>query len=451
MIKIYYPRTFTSERNYIIDIIFDEFLGLAYEKVDYEDSDYKIILDNNASLVIRDAFFSCQEEENYLKLENIPSEISFGKNRFIVESDIPILYGNDEINITQEGITCGIDLFASTFFMLTRWEEYVNKARDMHNRFPAAASTAFKNSFIDRPVVNEYVEMLWNMLVHLGIGQKRKERKFDIILTHDVDHLSYWKGPIRSLQVLGADLLKRRNFPLFLRNLAGLIRVKTGNQKDPFDTFDYIMDLSEEANIKSRFYYMSGGVTKYDNHYRITEPAALNSIKKVKERGHIIGFHPSYDAYNNPDQWKKEKDRLEEVLGFQVKEGRQHYLRFEAPETWNIWNDHGMDMDCTVGYADREGFRCGTCYDYTVYDFLKRKKLQVKEFPLIVMEGSLFGYQYFSPEKMEEKIMSLVDITKKYQGNFVYLWHNSSFNTEYWQPIDAVYKNTLSNFKNLKL
>lgn len=439
------------EREYIVDIVFDEFLGISYEKKAYEGNDYKIVLNNNASLVFRDAFFSYQEEESYLNLENIPAKVRFGHNQFIVEDDIPILYGSDEIVVTHESIICGIDLFASAYFMLVRWEEYVKQERDIHNRFPAAASLAFKNHFLDRPIVNEYIEMLWNMLVHLGLEQKRIERKFDIILTHDVDHLSYWKGPVRTLQVLGADLLKRRNVPLFLKNIVNVTKVKLGKQNDPYDTFDFIMDLSEEANIKSRFYYMSGGVTKFDNDYRIDEHASLASIQKVKERGHSFGFHPSYDAYNDPVQWRKEKDLLEEVLGFPVKEGRQHYLRFEAPLTWNIWNDHGMDMDCTVGYADREGFRCGTCYEYTAFDFLRKKKLKVKEYPLIVMEGSLYGYQYVSPQEMEKKIMSLVDKTKKYQGNFVYLWHNSSFNTEYWKPIDAVYKNTLNHFKKFNL
>ena len=73
-------------------------------------------------------------------------------------------------------IECGIDIFASSFFMLTRWEEYVNKIRDMHNRFPAYASLACKNNFLDRPIVNEYVEMLWNMLKFLGCKQEKKKR-----------------------------------------------------------------------------------------------------------------------------------------------------------------------------------------------------------------------------------------------------------------------------------
>ncbi len=86
----------------------------------------------------------------------------FSKNDFIVEKDIPIIYGTDKLEITEQNqniITCGIDIFASSFFMLTRWEEYVNKNRDRHNRFPAIESLAFKNDFLSRPVVNEYVEM----------------------------------------------------------------------------------------------------------------------------------------------------------------------------------------------------------------------------------------------------------------------------------------------------
>ncbi|MFJ5713879.1 polysaccharide deacetylase family protein [Neobacillus sp. NPDC093127] len=448
MITIYLPRNFLPERTYIIDILIGEYLGIAYEICDYEGVDYKIVLENKSILIIRDSFFSCQAGEDYLKPENIPAEIGWGINPFSIEEDIPIIYGNDEIAVMSQDITCGIDLFGSAFFMLTRWEEYVNKERDMHNRFPAKASAAYKNAFLERPIVNEYVEMLWNMLAHLGIEQARKEREFELILTHDVDHISYWKGPLRHVQVLGADILKRKNVALFLRHIVDLTRVKLGKQNDPYDTFDYIMNLSESAGIKSRFYFMSGGSTQFDNNYQVDESAALNIIKKVKERGHIIGFHPSFNAYNNPLQWKKEKERLEEALGFSVKEGRQHYLRFEVPVTWNIWDSNRMEMDCTLGYPEREGFRCGTCYEYTVFDFIERKKLTIKEFPLIVMDGTLFGFQDLSPKQMETATMKLLEITKKYKGKFVYLWHNSSFNIEHWKKHDSVYTHILTELKN---
>ena len=76
---------------------------------------------------------------------------------------------------------------------------------------------------------------------------------------------------------------------------------------DPYDTFDILMKISDEYGLKSHFYFMSGGLTKYDNRYRIDEPKCLELINKIKKREHIIGFHSSYNAYNDNEQFKKEK------------------------------------------------------------------------------------------------------------------------------------------------
>lgn len=450
MITIYYPRGFQAEREYVLEVLFEEFLGVKYELCPYDDKDYKVVLENKSTLFIKDSFFGEQKEDHYLKAENIPSQIPFAANNpFLVEKDIPIIFGDEELDVEVEQIKCGIDIFGSAFFMLTRWEEYVNKKRDLHHRFPAAESVAYKNKFLDRPIVNEYVEMLWKMLTYLRINQASRKRSFSIILTHDVDELAYWSGAKRSLQVLGADLLKRKDISLFWRNIGELFSVKTGRKKDPYDTIDYLLDLSENSDLKSHFYFMSGGITKFDSNYNIKGEAAIKMIEMIRQRGHIIGFHPSYAAFNNPKQWKMEKEILEQALGGPVNEGRQHYLRFEAPFTWNIWNDHGMTMDSTLGYADQEGFRCGTCYEYTVFDFINRRKLRLKENPLVVMEGTLYGYQSLTPNQMEDRIIKLMEVTKKYRGNFVFLWHNSSFNIDYWKKHDVVYKNIVHRSSEL--
>ena len=440
MIKIITPNKFSQEKTYIIDILFKSFLGIDYI-INNNDgiTDYKIILDNGNNIIIKDHFFSkLAKGDTYLNIKNIPEDIRFSKNQFTVEADISIIYGTDELKVTDDKIICGIDVFASAFFMLTRWEEYVDKARDIHNRFPASESLAFKNNFMDRPVVNEYVEILWNMLKHLGHKQERKKRNFEIILTHDVDNLHYWKY-VNIPRALAGDIIKRKSLKLAKSRFSEFVSYKLGKSKDPYDTFDWLMDLSESVDIKSRFYFMSGGTTHFDNEYSINEKKCLKVINRIKDRGHIIGFHPSYNAYNDSIQWKKEKDDLETVLGFQVKEGRNHYLRFEAPTTWQIWNDNSMEMDCTVGYADREGFRCGTCYEFKPFNFLTRKKLNVKEYPLTIMEGTLAGYRGLAPCEMKKRIALLKGVTKRYSGKFVLLWHNSSFNTNEWAGYKSIY------------
>lgn len=396
-----------------------------------------------------------------MKSENIPKSVSFktkDNNPFIPEDDIPIIYGSPYLKIRQSLIECGIDIFSSSFFMLTRWEEYVNKTRDLHNRFPAYASLSYKFKFLDRPIVNEYVEMLKNMLLKLNNNLYFKKHEFKFLLTHDVDRpLKYpIKYPniliilIETMRDAGEtviNFLNRGNIRVF-SNLISQIKsnmgIYFGLQKDPFDNFDYLMDLSEEIGTKSYFFFMGRGVTKFDNAYRSDDQFIKELVRKIKQRGHYIGMHASYNSFNNPDQFRREKEELEKNLDSQISFGRQHYLRFEVPTTWQIWEDNGMSWDSTLSYADKEGFRCGTCYEFSVFNVLSRKKLKLKEKPLVVMEGSFVHYQpKVTPDEMEKKIIILINKVRKYNGEFVFLWHNSSFNTITWRNYQHIYESVL--------
>ncbi|GAH70917.1 unnamed protein product, partial [marine sediment metagenome] len=165
--------------------------------------------------------------------------------------------------------------------------------------------------------------------------------------------------------------------------------------------------------------------------------------EKIKSRGHLIGFHPSYNSYNDQKQWEEEYSKLSTEVSQKVKIGRQHFLRFEIPTTWQIWEDNNMKWDSTLTYPEKEGFRCGTCYKYSVFNILTRKKLKLKEMPLTVMEVSMVDYQNLTPEIMKKKIIKLINDVKKYNGKFVLLWHNSNFNNELWKKYKIVYEEIL--------
>lgn len=445
MIRLNISDRFLPEKKYIIDILFGCFLGLNYQVNISNIDDSECILENGKKLIIKDSFFSHFEDGlGYLDKKNVPDKIKFLKNQFIAEKNIPVVYGDDEFSVKENEIICGIDIFGSSFFMLVRWEEYANKTRDLHNRFPATASLAYKYNFLDRPVVNEYVEMLWNILKYLGCNQKRIEKKYELVLTHDVDNIFKWKNFGLFVRNIAGDIIKRKNTSLALEN----IRQYFGNNPDPYDMFDFLMDLSEKRGIKSHFFFKSGGTSKFDNNFSINQPFVKKIREKIRSRGHLIGFHPSYNSYNNQKQWEEEYFILSTEISQKVKIGRQHYLRFEIPTTWQIWEDNNMEWDSTLSYADKEGFRCGTCYEYSVFNILSRKKLKLKEMPLEVMEGSLVIYQKLPPEKVEEKITKLIEKVKKYNGSFVLLWHNSSFNSEFWARYQGIYEKIVSINKN---
>jgi len=45
------------------------------------------------------------------------------------------------------------DIFAASFYLLSRYEEYLPHVRDVHERFTAEQSLAFKYRFLDKPII----------------------------------------------------------------------------------------------------------------------------------------------------------------------------------------------------------------------------------------------------------------------------------------------------------
>lgn len=447
MLKIIIPSLFIPEKKYVFDILIGEFLGLKFEIEASDDVSGYEIWSGKKKVIIADAFFGNCKEQQYLSVENIPNTISRLNNSEFDVEDMPVLYGEPEISNNEEEITCGIDLIASSFFMLSRWEEFVIKERDVHKRFSAFNSLAYKFNFLHKAVVNEYVELLWKMLLFLDPDLKRIQHTFEIIPTHDVDHIKLWKSISSSRKRLAHNFITQRKFKNGFLNFKNMLSTFFRLEKDPFDSFDYIMDVSEKEGLKSRFYFLCGGKTKYDNNIDIDSTAYTNVIDNIRNRGHVIGFHPSYDAPYHSEIWGGEKDALEKTLGQLVSQGRHHYLRFSVPDTWQLWEENNMEIDSTAGYYDMPGFRCGTCYTYSVFNCVLRKKLKLKEMPLIFMEMTAIEYMKLSPQQILLKAESLYKEVEKYSGRFVFLWHNSSMFTAEFKPYLFIYESIIKGFK----
>lgn len=434
MINIFVPDDNHSEREYIIQTIFEDFLGLNYSlEFDNNIRNY-LIKFSEKEIVIKDSFFALFPGNLLYLTENaLPKSVAFSKNEFIIESDIPVLFGSPEISLAENMIFCEIDIFATIFFMLTRWEEYVNKSRDEHDRFPGEESVAYTYQFLHRPIVNEYVEMLWQLIIKCGYSGKRKIKEYELVLTHDIDQLDYPK----LYYIIAGDLIKRKQIKLAWRNLSYYF--KTGS--NPYDTFDFIMSVSERLGLQSHFYFMSSdSEIPPDNKQYIFNKRFAKKLKEVKDRGHIIGFHPGYFTYQDPKRWNYEKELLESATQSKILEGRQHFLRFNVPETFRIWEQNNMKMDSSMGYARHTGFRCGTGDIFKVFDFLERKELNIKEQPLIIMDGSL---SEFSIENSVKLIKKYVDVSKKYHSRLTLLFHNTTFYGESWKGYDDLYLNAL--------
>ncbi len=442
MLKIRIPQSFENERRYIIDLFFHELLGLKYDLLVFPGANYEIELPNHSILIIKDQFFSHISGDTYLELANFPAAPIFVKSDFCDPDEMPVLYGVSDMIVKDDEIICQADIFASAFFLLTRWEEYVNPARDAFGRFPGEESYVQIHQLHYRPLVNEYEVFLWNMLKFLGYKAERKHRIFTVIPTHDVDNFARYDQLRKIFRALGGDLIKRKSVSQFFKTIKTSIKVRRGNLKDPYDMFDELMDMSEHAGLKSEFYFIPGELGERDVRYRFLSESVGQTISKIESRGHVVGYHAGMDSFEDSEQFETEISRLRSIAKNAVS-GRQHYLRFAVPYTWRLWNSHGFCYDSSICYENDIGFRASIACEYPVFDILESKQLKLIERPTIVMDRAVLQ-RYTDPDKFLKVCLQMRRQVEKHHGQFVFLWHPDNFNVSEWADYKAIYPKLLS-------
>lgn len=444
MLLVVFPDNLRAERCWIGSVLLGEFLGLVYE-IRFDAARRVRICSAGKTLELSDAFF-LRAQEYWLAGESLPAEplrrwdlADSDLDPRLVEPVVPVLFGAGGFDAGDDHATLELDVFGSAFFMLSRYEEATGNERDIHDRFPAAASLAYREGFVERPIVDEYVEILWAAMKRLWPQLRRKPRQFMTLVSCDVDHPYHPSAASfpRLIKRTAGEAMRKRTFWDAVNPLRNYVASRNGDwQNDPYYfTVDWMMDANERAGNTVAFYFIPE-ITHpvMDDTCLITDRAVRAMMRRIAHRGHEIGIHPGYATYQDVRKIIAGKGKLQQVLNEEritqrILGGRQHYLRWTT-RTPALWDAAGFEYDSTLGYADHAGFRCGTCHEYRMYDLHRRKALQLRQRPLICMECSVtvymgFGFTEFAYARMNK----LKNTVKKFDGNFTLSWHNSYLET----------------------
>jgi hypothetical protein len=369
---------------------------------------------------------------------------------------IPVIFRGDQDQkaIVEECVDgtliFNVDILATVFFMLSRWEEMIFPSNtDIHGRFPASASVAYKQGFLGIPIVDVYALIFREWLQVLLPDWNPSPLKLKVNITHDIDWVSRFSDIGHFILSTGGKLVKQKKAAILLKQMKHLQTQVTTPAKDEFYTsIRDLAELSEKHGIHDRFYFMAARPSKYQQGYNPMSPLVKSCMLELRERGHEIGIHPGYETFKKPEKLLEEKKRLEEALGTNISGGRQHFLRFNVSSTWRHWEQAGLLYDSTMGYADHEGFRCGTCHPYHPFDLERDCEMKIEEIPLIVMDVTLKLYRKLSLDQARSKILELADKCKTAGGTFTLLWHNTSLMDD-WLEWRTMYSNILSELSAL--
>lgn len=324
---------------------------------------------------------------------------------------------------TNEKSAWPFDVFAASFYLVSRYEEYLPFLRDEHNRFPATESIAMKNGFLEDPVVNIWALKLKGLLKARFRGLKFVEYTYHFTPTYDIDIAWAYlhKGLIRSVGGFGKSLLKLNFKDFYLRATSML-----GIGSDPYFTYDYIKSLQNQFAFNPIYFFLMGDFDKYDKSTSYTVTPFQSLIKEISDYA-PIGIHPSYASNSNGSKVSIEKKRLDNILHRNITRSRQHYLMMTMPDTYQQLIDVDISEDYTMGYSSVMGFRAGICTPYRFYNIRLEYAAPLTIFPFAIMDASLKYYKKLPPGEAAEATHTIIDKVKKVNGNLITLWHNNSF------------------------
>jgi hypothetical protein len=289
--------------------------------------------------------------------------------------------------------TCRVDLLLSAVLTLSRFEETLPGARDVHGRFSAYSSIAWQDDFLHRPIVDEYGLALEEVLRVL---------------------LPSWRSAVAKSVRYGRPLATFRDL------LAPLAGIDTTYQLQ----LRKLVQMSAERRVDSAIYWKASNPGPYDTGYDPRDKRIQRMIDSFQAQRLEMGIHPSYATFHSPELLRSEVQALRDVLGEVKLGGRQDYLRW-SPQTWLDWDRLGLAYDASVGFADQIGFRAGTAVPYRPWLWAQQRKASLVEIPLLAMDSTLQGYMRLSPEKALNRLRELITRCRKIGGVFTLAWHNT--------------------------
>lgn len=357
------------------------------------------------------------------------------------EINTEVWNGNKVFFIT-DGRDFPFDIFSASFYLISRYEEYLPHAKDEYGRFSHRNSLAFNNDFLGIPQVNSWAIELRRLLLQKFPGLIYRRNTFCFVPTYDIDMAWTYrhKGLLRNTAGFAKSLVKGE-----WKKAGGRIDVLTGKRNDPYDVYEWLDALHLKFGLKPFYFFLLASEAKgYDTNI---DPGhkAMRDLISYHSMGYHVGIHPSWQSGDRHELLKNEISSLNSITGKEVIHSRFHYIRFRIPEDYRRLIAEGIQNDFSMGYGDINGFRASVSTPYPWYDLERETPTSLTIHPFCWMDANSYYEQHFTPAQAYLELKSFHEIIKRTEGEMNIISHNSFFSDEPefegWKKVYEIFLN----------
>ncbi|WP_447641729.1 MULTISPECIES: DUF7033 domain-containing protein [Chitinophagaceae] len=358
----------------------------------------------------------------------------------ITQQNIHVSYWNEWPIFFLGNGDLPFDIFAASFYLITRYEEYLPHEPDQYGRFAATNALAFREKFLRLPLVDVWFQQWEKILVEKFPDYTPIQTSFKYRPTFDIDMpFAFLNKPL----YIQAGTFLKNIFSNKKETLRQQIATLRGQQSDPFDTFSYLYGQIRQYDFAPVFFFP---VAKKYGTYDKNPPqsnTAFQGLIKTTKRQFDIGIHPSWQSGDSKTLLAQEKNYLEKTTETTITKSRQHYIRMSLPTTYQNLIELGIREDYSMGYGNVDGFRASTSRPFYWFNLSQNKKTYLQIHPFCWMDATAYHHTKDAPEKALENLQYYFQTIQKASGQMITIMHNNYFaeTPEYVQ-----YRNMMSTF-----
>lgn len=314
------------------------------------------------------------------------------------------------------------DIFAASFYLLSRYEEYLPYVKNEFGRFPAEESLAYQKDFLHLPVVDIWAQKFKKMVQARFPEQTLPEKSFEsrTLIAVSQAYLYRNKGIVRAMAASIHDLLKLR-----LRSVLERFKVLVFGTKDPYDVYDLLVEFSKENEVPLHFMFQLSNYSAINKNISYHKVKYHSLIKSMADYA-TVGLLPGNEALLEHEVLQVEKNRFESIVNSPLEFVLNDRFNLNLPASYNNFDKQEIKKDFSMGYVDTIGFRAGTSIPFLFYD------LSLERISPLLLEPYVFNSTVLKKEgllKASELLHKIKMEVDKVSGNLGLVFEISHFST----------------------
>lgn len=336
------------------------------------------------------------------------------------------------------------DIFSASFYLISRYEEYLPHERDEYGRFPYMISLAFREGFLHLPLVNLWMQRFEQYISGRFpyVPFKLMQPGFRYVPTYDIDiAFSYRDQPLWK-NVLGFFKgLLSGNF----ESVTERSYVYSGQKKDPFDIYDWLDKLHIKHTLTPVYFFLLAEKRKGNDKNVSPHTKSMRQLIKRHAEKYATGIHPSWQSGDDEKKLKREISLLKKTGKKEVTVSRQHYIRMCLPATYRKLIVEGIKEDHSMGYGGINGFRASYTLPYKWYDLSAEEQTGLELHPFCFMDSNSIFQQREHAYEAAKEVQDYLAMIRSVNGEMVTIFHNHFLaEQEEWREWRDMYAQFLS-------